>query len=248
MEAEPPKPDPPKRKRRWFQFSLRTLMIFTAVIAIACGWVARKTEQKRREREALRALAALNPGHLVFFYDYQCPPGDVFAEPPGPAWLRKLLGDDFFGSVDGISISQTAAQDASLVHLKYFPELHSVDLSETNITDLGLANLESLTQLEVLFLAGTKITDAGMAHLKDLTQLTMLNFDETGITDAGLANMIRLPQLQTLYLRETAVTDAGLKHLRTLNQLSMLFLHGAKVSDAGVRELQKALPNCMIDR
>jgi hypothetical protein len=27
----------PKRKRRWFQFSLRALMIFTAVVAVACG-------------------------------------------------------------------------------------------------------------------------------------------------------------------------------------------------------------------
>jgi hypothetical protein len=29
MEAEPPEAEPPKRKRRWFQFSLRTLMIFS---------------------------------------------------------------------------------------------------------------------------------------------------------------------------------------------------------------------------
>jgi hypothetical protein len=27
MQTEPTKADPPKRKRRWFQFSLRTLMI-----------------------------------------------------------------------------------------------------------------------------------------------------------------------------------------------------------------------------
>jgi hypothetical protein len=31
MEAEPHKADRPKRKRRWFQFSLRTLLVFTAV-------------------------------------------------------------------------------------------------------------------------------------------------------------------------------------------------------------------------
>jgi hypothetical protein len=27
MQAEPPKDDPPKRKRRWFQFSLCSLMM-----------------------------------------------------------------------------------------------------------------------------------------------------------------------------------------------------------------------------
>ena len=31
MEAEPSKADSPKRKRRWFQFSLRTLLIFTLI-------------------------------------------------------------------------------------------------------------------------------------------------------------------------------------------------------------------------
>jgi hypothetical protein len=31
MQTNPPKIDPPKRKRRWFQFRLRTLMIFTLI-------------------------------------------------------------------------------------------------------------------------------------------------------------------------------------------------------------------------
>jgi hypothetical protein len=39
MEAEPPKADPPKRKRRWFQFSLRTLMILVTLLAVPCAYV-----------------------------------------------------------------------------------------------------------------------------------------------------------------------------------------------------------------
>jgi hypothetical protein len=34
MEAEPTKTDPQKRKRRWIQFSLRTLLIFTLIFDI----------------------------------------------------------------------------------------------------------------------------------------------------------------------------------------------------------------------
>jgi hypothetical protein len=52
MQTEPPKADPPKRKRRWFQFSLRSLMIFTAICAIGSVWVARGIEQKRKVRES----------------------------------------------------------------------------------------------------------------------------------------------------------------------------------------------------
>ena len=40
MQTEPPKAEPPKRKRRWFQFSLRTLLIFTVICAIPCAWLA----------------------------------------------------------------------------------------------------------------------------------------------------------------------------------------------------------------
>jgi hypothetical protein len=43
METEP------NRKRRWFQFSLRTLLIFTALVAIACGWLGSKIERKLQE-------------------------------------------------------------------------------------------------------------------------------------------------------------------------------------------------------
>ena len=44
MEAEPTKVEPPKRRRRWFQFSLRTLMIVVTLLAVMCActaWVAR---------------------------------------------------------------------------------------------------------------------------------------------------------------------------------------------------------------
>src|SRR6516225_1917245 len=37
MEAEPPKAELPKRKRRWFQFSLRTLMIGVTLCACLFG-------------------------------------------------------------------------------------------------------------------------------------------------------------------------------------------------------------------
>ena len=46
MEAEP------KRKRRWFQFSLRSLLIFTVIVAIPCAWLGRRIERKGQEREA----------------------------------------------------------------------------------------------------------------------------------------------------------------------------------------------------
>ena len=39
MQTEPPKADPPKRQRRWFQFSLRTLfVVVTAWAVLLAQW------------------------------------------------------------------------------------------------------------------------------------------------------------------------------------------------------------------
>ena len=54
MEAEPP-----KRKRRWFQFSLRFLLIFTAIVGVGCALLAHRIEHKCREQDAVEAISAL---------------------------------------------------------------------------------------------------------------------------------------------------------------------------------------------
>jgi hypothetical protein len=38
MQTEPSEAEPPKRKRRWFQFSLRALLVVT-LLAVACAYV-----------------------------------------------------------------------------------------------------------------------------------------------------------------------------------------------------------------
>ena len=48
LQTEPPKADPPKRKRRWFQFSLRTLMIVVTLLAIPCAYVSWQAEIAKR--------------------------------------------------------------------------------------------------------------------------------------------------------------------------------------------------------
>jgi hypothetical protein len=39
MPSEQPKADPPKRKRRWFQFSLRSLLLVVTLLAVPCAYV-----------------------------------------------------------------------------------------------------------------------------------------------------------------------------------------------------------------
>jgi hypothetical protein len=48
-----------KPKLRWFQFSLRTLLVFVTLCAIPCSWLAVKMQQAKRQREAVVAIEKL---------------------------------------------------------------------------------------------------------------------------------------------------------------------------------------------
>jgi Leucine Rich repeat len=229
-----------KRKLRWYQFSLRSLLIFMVICAIPCAWLAKKIERKGREREALAAI--VKSGGLVQF-DYEALIG---ANPPGPAWLRKLLGENFFCDVEYVFLSGKNFDDTALEPLSALTKLEMLDLGRSNITDAGLDHLKGLSELSHLILNRTRIDNAGLERLTGLAELRGLELWRTNVSDAGLEYLRGFAHLQALGLKETAVSDAGIVHLKQLRQLQRLDLRGTKVSDAGLRELQKALPTCEI--
>jgi hypothetical protein len=181
MEAEPPKSDSPKRKRRWFQFSLRTLMIFTLICAIGSACLAPRLQRAQRQKSAVEGI--LKDGGVVW-YDYEVnSEGNQIAgaERPGPAWLRKLLGDDFFAD-------------------PVFAEVR---------TDSALENIGELSQLHGLALMNSRVTDSGLKHLESLRKLEWVNLNVTNLTDAGLEQLARVRQLRSLMIWKTGVTNEG---------------------------------------
>ena len=90
MPTELSKADPPKRKRRWFQFSLRTLMIGVALLAVVCAYVAHEASivAARKASLAVQRLATLSSRQYL---QRQLVEGDSGKSP----WLlRRLLGDE----------------------------------------------------------------------------------------------------------------------------------------------------------
>jgi hypothetical protein len=61
MKAESSKFDPPKRKRLWYQFSLRTLLIVTIAVAIGCAWLELRAATKSRTSLAKWGRRESNP-------------------------------------------------------------------------------------------------------------------------------------------------------------------------------------------
>jgi Leucine-rich repeat (LRR) protein len=261
MQADPQKPDSPPRRRRKFQFSLRTLLIFTVVCAIAAGRLGKRIEQKRHEHEAVNEV--LKSGGSVA-YDF------VSGEPSGPAWLRSILGENFFNEVVQLKLSGYEVTDQVCGNIKEFAQLENLRLSDSSITDAGLANfyglthlrqlelvridvtascvenLKRLADLQILNLEGSHLNGTALANLQGLSQLTEVQLDRVLLFDDGLWSVRPLSQLTSLSLQDTQLTDAGLNKLKALTQLRNLDLTTNRVSDAGVADLQRALPQCKI--
>ena len=156
-------PNPSKPRRRWFQFSLRTLFVLVTVL---CVWLAMTANRARKQREAVAAIEAM--GGTVY-YDYQIDSTVTFlrrAKPDGQKWLRELIGKEYFVSVYGVNFRNTRVTDSDLEHMKMM------------LTNLQWLNLES-----------TQVTDAGLEHLKGLTKLVLLDIRNTHVTDEGVKKL-----------------------------------------------------------
>jgi hypothetical protein len=230
---------------RWrFQFSLRSLLILMAAVAVPFSWLAVEMQRARRQNDAVAALQ--KGGYAGARYDYEnfdAETGDFVGSVSGTEWLRNMLGLDFFSNVKEISFaSQAPLADEGMKCLRDLPHLQNLGLYRCSVTDAGLENVEGLDDLRWLALGETAITDAGLVHLRGLKRLGLLSLCKTRVTDAGMKHLEELTSLGNLDLRETAVTDAGLKHIERMTLLHNLELRGTKTTSAGLVHL-KGLTN-----
>ena len=91
-------------------------------------------------------------------------------------------------------------------------------------------------------------TNADLAHVAELKHLKVLLVGDTQITDAGLAGIAGLTELRELILICPKFTDRAMEHLTGLKKLRELTLKDTQVTDEGIKNLQRALPNCKIER
>jgi internalin A len=214
-------------------------------------------------------------------YDYQVKPRtpplpfpaypykiDWNATSPGPAWLRKLIGDDYFRTAIAVYLNNpnaklTKADIDSVVNLpalKHFVfdnsrsrlnvgesgfeaiwqlnELDTLQLVGVNISDRTLRNLRNPHRLTTLILSDNDIDDAAMERIGEMVNLDRLWLNGTKITDVGIAHIQALKGLRQLYLSDTALTDAGLKYLADLKLLVDFMIDNTLVTNAGINKAQ----------
>ena len=222
------------------------------VLSVLLGqWV----NTARRQKHALDAIMKL---HGFVQYAHQFPDGKWrpkplnTVEPPGPAWLRERLGDEYFVRVVGLQFPEKLVSDEDLAHVGVLTDLQYLSFITSRqgqgISGTGLAQLRHLSRLRFLDLLGHPITDDGLRHLPSFPELETIDLRSTEITDKGVEQLKRFKKLRHVALDHTQVSDAGLEHLRDLPNLETLVLRYTKVTDHGVQKLQAVLPNCKIIR
>jgi hypothetical protein len=156
------------------------MFLFVLLTAIGLSWVAARMQQARRQRATVDALAKRG---WVVYYDWAVSPDDSDLlprtedkiwvltanvedpQPPGPSWLRNLLGVDFFAHAVRAYQTSPNVWDADLRHIERLTRLQRLDLRGRTVTDAGLKHLEGLKDLKSLELTGTATTDAGLEHI-----------------------------------------------------------------------------------
>jgi len=184
--------------RRWFQFSLKTLLALMLAACCLLAWVAYKRSQAAEQKAAYNLIIA--KGGATNF-------GPESTRSP---WLRWILGDDVAGEGGCIEFGDSGLNDADLAQLSSLRQIQRLSLNKNQITDKGLAHLRKLPRLKYLSLDETQISDDGLATLRACDSLEWLSLYGTRTTTAGVHSLrAALPHLN--------VVDANEKDWPALN-------------------------------
>jgi Leucine-rich repeat (LRR) protein len=265
----------PIKRRRWFRFSLRMLLV---AVTVLCVWLGFKVNAARRQKDILGAI--LKSGGTVAYEK---------ASLTVPDWLRSLFGDDLFYNPTSVFMNDCTFDESSFSQLGILNTVTSVTLVNVRIVsskdglrrsiqDSNLRALGKLSQLENLHLRNVEIEGFGLAPLADLQRLRsfdlvdnhvypsapdaiehlskMVNLEHLGLDGSNfddgaldaLAKLRNLSNLKVLSLNHTDISDTGLHYLAGFTKLSHVMLNDCKVSAEGIRELRKSLPNCQIHK
>ncbi len=224
-------PNTRRPRRRFWRFSLRRLFVLVTLLAVGLGWMSMKAAHARRQRAAVEALGATE-----FFYDFQRSPSrgalswpgfDEDAQPPAPAIVRWLWGEDVFASIVALQVGTSEQRKeltpAAIRRLADLDTLEYLDLSCQPIGDHDLDALRGLVRMKSLVLSDTHITDAGLQRLSGMTGLEQLGLNGTLISGVGLIHLRACKLLKTLDVSNAPITPVGARAIGNLTAIRSLW-------------------------
>jgi len=123
--------------RQWrFQFGIRTLLLLIFAVAVCCSWFACRMQKAKRQKEVVEEILGLGGG-VEYDYHFDSLGNRIalpFPKPPGPAWLRKVVGVDFLSNVVYVRLYGPSVTDARTQNLPKLSDLRTLRLTNTRVT------------------------------------------------------------------------------------------------------------------
>jgi hypothetical protein len=140
---------PQARRRRWFQFSLRSLMVLVALAAGALLALRIFVEPYRLQDQAAADLEEM---------------GATYTTQPGPAWITRFRGKDV-QVVVSVDLSACDRPDEYLPLVRRLFGLETLVVGDARFTDEHLRGLAGMKALRALVLDSTRVSPAAAASL-----------------------------------------------------------------------------------
>jgi hypothetical protein len=155
MDALKSQPALPAPKRRWFQYSLRSLMLFVLCCSIACSWYA---TQVANQREAVRGILGIKGCTVA----YDCDHSDQ-----SPTLSPALLGL-FFDDASLAARKETLAENLLGKDAVHWVVAAGVPLAQVTRAEPQLAKLPHLRNVYIVMDRGDDSTEVEARLQQDL--------------------------------------------------------------------------------
>ena len=256
----PTAPQPPAPLTYGHRWSRGALLLGIAALAAVAGAAPRLIELRERAHEQRVVAEVVRQLGGVVRYDWQGRPGALATQaddwnvepsapgegPAGPAWLRGLVGDEYFQEIKAVTLFASTPNEADLAAIGRLASIESINLHGARLRDEWLVHLANLPRLRRLAMAMGSIGDDGLRLVGTMQNLEVLALDWTAVSDAGIASLGRLEHLRELYLSHTRISDAAARSLQGLATLETLALDDTRFSEAAVGDMRRHLPKAKV--
>lgn len=234
------KPPAAKHRQRWFQFSLRALLIAMVALSVLFGAFAWRLQRAKNQAAAAATIRAQG-GTVVYDFAMRKDAHGMYEYKPGttvslvPARLRQLFGDDFFYEVYAVYRAENSPatqreMDSAWDAIGTFPHLKMLVISgrgwRVRGTSLspGIMKLAKTPELQNLVIDHGRMEVQDLKVLGGLLHLQELKVWEVEFDDAALEGLTGLQELRVLDIRAPKASLRGaiaISQLRNLEELAL---------------------------
>ena len=225
MDIEENKPKSPAKRTgrsRLFRFGLRSLFVFTTLLALGLGYFNYKyfiVANAIKELQDTKCRISFYDSYSSEWEELNLKQLSAFEK-----WNHKRAGIEF----DPRTIKSVICGDelTSLTLFQYFPNIRSIDCNRSfEERKVSLKPLASLSKLESLYLWAEQISD--LEYLANLPKLSHLSIESGSLSDINPLG--ECAELKELEISSDNVSDISC--LANLTELFYLGIHSPEVSD-----------------